>query len=721
MMRIFRKKTANTKRTVGSQFSDAAAAVSSDAETAPATFSNPFGLSQNDPLAPPGNESAVDALKRENGVPEENGAPGVHPASEEVMRPASQDPNPDECPDAMVEPAGLAEQAPRSESVTGMEEASSSGRLNPWEPMWSDAPHDGSNLGRDRPEASNPQIGSKPPQPEPPQSEAPRSEAPRSEAPQSEAPRSEPPQPDPREVREEFSAAGAEAVDRSVRAVSPAGSAEPFAPGSGRGQQTTPLIRDADQASSIWTDRDSKTKVEPLDDESQDARMNIGTPGVDLQSTEGQPERRAQAKPKSPPRSFDPEPDVPKFAPIDSVAAPRDPSSWGADQPLVETKLWEAFTPSRPKYSSRFFAGRRWALQRIISAVEQDQAHIVIFGPRGIGKTSLANVLAESASEVEYQVLRFPCGSNATFEEIFRGLLSGLSADHLDRATQAKFAGADNFAQLLPEGDFGPTDLTAVLGQIKLEHAILIIDEFDRVESPKLKNQLAEAIKNLSDASARVTFVVIGIAHSLDELIGMHPSIQRHLVGIHLPLMTTKELERVVWAGEEASGVRFEDATRDMIVSFSKGLPFYAQLLSLHAGRTALKRGSMLVQMTDLREALEMVLRESDPLARGSYEAATRDETDQHLLDVLFAAAVAPFDDYGTFTAASVAEMFVDGEGKKRTEAEILQTLDDLARQEKTRLIETWPTLTADTRYAFVLQTMRQYVLLRQAVRRGLM
>ena len=448
-------------------------------------------------------------------------------------------------------------------------------------------------------------------------------------------------------------------------------------------------------------------------------RLNLWVPESDLRRTERRPTHLAERESRH--RFIEPEPELAKFGPVSSGIAPRDRLPSGAGRPAVQTKLWEAFTPSRPKYSGRFFAGRRWALRRIITAVEQDQAHIVIYGPRGVGKTSLANVLAESASEVEYQVLRYPCGSDATFEDIFRGLLRSLPADNLGRATQARFAGVENLEQLLPEGEFGAADLTAILSQIKLDHAILIIDEFDRVESKQLKNQLAEAIKNLSDASARVTVIVIGIAHSLDELIGMHPSIQRHLVGIRLPLMTVSELERVVLAGAASSDVRFEDATRDMIVAFSKGLPYYAQLLSLHAGRTALMRGSMLVQMGDLRDALEMVLIESDPLARASYETATQEETDQHLIDILFAAATAPFDDYGTFTAEGAAEMFADSDGRKLPEAEIRQCLEDLAQQENARLIETWLMPTAETRYAFVLPAMRQYILLRQAVRRGLM
>ena len=92
---------------------------------------------------------------------------------------------------------------------------------------------------------------------------------------------------------------------------------------------------------------------------------------------------------------------MPRFSPISSEMTRTNRPHLGGNKPAIQSKLWEAFTPSRPKYTSRFFAGRRWALQRIITAVEQDQAHIVIFGPRGIGKTSLANVLAESASEVE--------------------------------------------------------------------------------------------------------------------------------------------------------------------------------------------------------------------------------------------------------------------------------------------------------------------------------
>ena len=157
-----------------------------------------------------------------------------------------------------------------------------------------------------------------------------------------------------------------------------------------------------------------------------------------------------------------------------------------------------------------------------------------------------------------------------------------------------------------------------------------------------------------------------------------------------------------------------------MIVGFSKGLPYYAQLLSLYAGRSALERNSAVVEMSDLRIALRKVLKEADPLARKTYELATRDEMDRFAADVLFAAATAPYDDYGSFTVEDAAKVPVDIDGRSISVEELELAFDDLSQDPDTHVIEKWVLPAEDTRYGFVLQTMRQYILLRQAARRGL-
>jgi len=71
------------------------------------------------------------------------------------------------------------------------------------------------------------------------------------------------------------------------------------------------------------------------------------------------------------------------------------PSTQSAD-PLIA--LREAFTPRQPKRWRHLFVGRSRQIERAMSAMEDEHAHLVLYGERGRGKTSLANVLAEMAS-----------------------------------------------------------------------------------------------------------------------------------------------------------------------------------------------------------------------------------------------------------------------------------------------------------------------------------
>ena len=436
-----------------------------------------------------------------------------------------------------------------------------------------------------------------------------------------------------------------------------------------------------------------------------------------------QPSRKAKLTPVSAPvsatqaESGDALPQF-KTPPLDPSARRERPS--GSLDGDSQAKLWEAFTPTKPKRWSRYFAGRRWAIQRVITAIEEEQAHVVIFGARGIGKTSLANVLAESASQVEYQVLRCPCSADITFEEIFRGFLRNLPSEFMDRSARAKNPAVEHFEQLLPRGSFGPTELTVALSYLKLEHVILIVDEFDRINSEQLKNQLAETIKNLSDISARITFIVVGIAQNLDELLGKHPSIQRHLVAVHLPLMEAPELTALIEVGESASGMHFDDTTRDSVVSFAKGLPYYAQLMCLYSGRHALQRGSSDVEMQDLREAMAQVLNEADPVTVAMYDMATQGERNSFMTDVMFAAARCRFDRFGAFTATDAADVSLDTDSRKLRELTLHKSLTNLTLPQNGAVLEKQRTPSGTTKYSFQHQTMRQYILVRQARQRGL-
>jgi Cdc6-like AAA superfamily ATPase len=412
--------------------------------------------------------------------------------------------------------------------------------------------------------------------------------------------------------------------------------------------------------------------------------------------------------------------DAPKF----TLQAPG--GSWmrgrvGGDGNAMNAVLREAFTPTRPKQQGGLFSGRYRQLQRIIAGIEEERAHIVLYGERGSGKTSLANVVAAKAEEAGYYVLRLACSSELSFDDVFREFLRRIPATFLADGLGATVrAGMQSFEELLPAGEIGIPDLIRAFEKLHDKHVILVIDEYDRVTNEDTKNKLAELIKNMSDASAPVTLLLIGVAEQVDELLGKHPSLRRTLVTIPLPLMTRREIDGIIAAGEEKAGLRFDPEVRSLVVDFAQGLPYHAQLLCLFAARNAVRRNSRRVEKQDLRYAVQRAVEEAESKLKERYNLAIGVGAHQgtSFKDVLFAAARCASDEFGTFTVGDVAAAAVTkGEGDATLSLQYpLKKLTDAERGAVLRRIATPDGL----RYQFYNQMMRHYVLVRQAEERGI-
>ena len=58
-------------------------------------------------------------------------------------------------------------------------------------------------------------------------------------------------------------------------------------------------------------------------------------------------------------------------------------------------RVGEVFTPGAPVDRFALFAGRTPQIMSVVDAINQRGQHVVLYGERGVGKTSLANILAE--------------------------------------------------------------------------------------------------------------------------------------------------------------------------------------------------------------------------------------------------------------------------------------------------------------------------------------
>lgn len=385
--------------------------------------------------------------------------------------------------------------------------------------------------------------------------------------------------------------------------------------------------------------------------------------------------------------------------------------------PELNGLLREAFTPTRPKQQlNGLFIGRNDTLRRIISAIEEERAHVILYGDRGRGKTSVANAIEKIAGQAGYLSLKLTCSGELSFEDIFRHFLKKIPSTYYRSALDNPFAARRNFAslnELLPDGTFSVTELNEVLSGIHATHVLLILDEYDRVQDEDFRNKLAELFKNLTDSSIPVTLLVVGVAENLDQLLGKHPSIQRSLVPVHLPLMTDQEIGRLIQAGAQNAGIEFAPDVVRRIAEFVRGLPYYAQLLGLHAARSAVSRGSKLVERPDLAYAVARCLQEAERGIVESYARALAADRRAELEDALLAAALCPADAYGVFDPKDLA-----GDSGELPSASTLDLLKRLTREDHGGVLA--PVVEPGMeRYRFRNQMMRQYVLMRQASERG--
>jgi hypothetical protein len=200
---------------------------------------------------------------------------------------------------------------------------------------------------------------------------------------------------------------------------------------------------------------------------------------------------------------------------------------------------------------------------------------------------------------------------------------------------------------VLPSSGLGPRDVAALPLRLRVQHLILMIDEFDRVDDLALKTKLADTIKLLSDRTLPVTLVIIGVSDSLEDLLGEHPSIQRNLIGVPLPLMEPEEIKALVETAAQAARLQFAPAVVDAIVRVARGVPYFAQLIGLHAGQFALDRGATIVEAADFEAGIDRAIGEADPHVVGAYERAIVGIEGGAVREALFALATAPADSFG--------------------------------------------------------------------------
>jgi hypothetical protein len=166
-----------------------------------------------------------------------------------------------------------------------------------------------------------------------------------------------------------------------------------------------------------------------------------------------------------------------------------------------------------------------------------------------------------------------------------------------------------------PDAGSSQHHLRAITPQSVAQHlpatpALLIIDDFERIQDREARCAFADLIKKISDARvpARLTFV--GIGEQIGDLVEDHRSVSRQVVALEVPELASEDIHSIIRRGAATLGIAFEQEAADRIEQLSAKMPHRVHLLSegaVHCLLTAVRNGvksEYVVGVTEVDAAL---------------------------------------------------------------------------------------------------------------------
>lgn len=350
------------------------------------------------------------------------------------------------------------------------------------------------------------------------------------------------------------------------------------------------------------------------------------------------------------------------------------PSSDG-DWDFLRAAAQNLFKPKTPVDDDKLFAGRIGQINDLLDVVYEPGGHAIIFGERGVGKTSLAKIIEKKIAPVIPNINvpePISCMTGDDFYKIWGNAFNNYRAG--DTTPAQHFANVGNPYEVI--------NALNDLPQNKMH--IFIFDEFDRVNDDMTYHLMADMLKHLSNNPGKVTIIIVGVGDTLLDLFGKHESIVRCCEQIKMPRMSDAECREIIDERIPRIGFTIESQVTDRIIKLSQGLPGYVHLLGQLVLKNAIESRRISIDISDLKIALSQALAKADHKARSDYyKAISSSAADNKYKEVLLACALAESNEMGYFYAGSIRDPYSKIRGKPMDIPNYSTNLSNLCSDER--------------------------------------
>lgn len=379
------------------------------------------------------------------------------------------------------------------------------------------------------------------------------------------------------------------------------------------------------------------------------------------------------------------------------------------------------FTPSQAIDIEELFSGRRKELEKAQETITDLGCHLIIYGDRGVGKTSLANIIKVIWRKIgetkNINVTKINCDPLENFGELWKRSLNQIPIPYTSKEKtigynqenkeQTKVIGLGEYITSENLKDVKSSEINDLVNRLE-GHSIFIFDEFDRIEDKKTKEKFSYLIKMLSDTSKKVTIILVGIAENIADIIENHESVERCLKQIILPRMSKFELSEIIEKGLNFTEMQCNNEIKEKIIDFSEGFPQYIHLLCKHSAKAAIERGSLIIEKEDFDKSIDESLEDVQETTKESYRKAVTANDEVIFKEVLIACSFVKTDEYGNFTAKSIQKILSHILKKNIQPSQYRYHLGQLCKDERGKVLKKIESV-GENRYQFRNPLLRAY------------
>lgn len=326
------------------------------------------------------------------------------------------------------------------------------------------------------------------------------------------------------------------------------------------------------------------------------------------------------------------------------------------DRAIFRARLDHFLHPSGNVSIPAQLKGRVEPMRQMQDCFETRGAQAFIWGPRGVGKTSLGHTACEVHDDIVEFAAAISCDKNTTFSQlmndIFVKIIHNNKISIKTGLLQAKFE-AFGFS-------FSGGALT-VIDEVKIENVnaasallntifstsnfphkvpVVIVDEFDLLENKDTFRLLSSLLKQMTVDDIKLQFVFCGVAEDLNELLGAHESVERYVYGVELPPLAYEAIEEIITDIETEFEISLHRGQHVRIAQISSGYAGFTHLILKNILLAAFESESNSSEISDdlYKLGISRSAEQAATRLKTSYEKAIQQGTDRYT-EVLWAAA----------------------------------------------------------------------------------